>query len=226
MSSKGEKNKKSEPISNEEGKKENEKEEKDSKKEEDSNKNEPNYSDLYEDEKSEKVLFPDFYYEVKESQKSTSDQDLPKDKDKKKENICEIANSLKNANIHKMIEKVKFSKKIKNVNSRKILKNVNIGKTNIRKKIIGKNVKKNLKKNRRFVCNRELKAVGKFALLNFSLSLENYRQNCNNDDDDDDERISDKDIEAISQISSNKVFRRNYGHFSTFNFISTNDVTI
>jgi hypothetical protein len=58
------------------------------------------------------------------------------------------------------------------------------------------------------------------------LSLENYRQNCNNDDDDDNERISDKDIEAISQISSNKVFRRNYGHFSTFNFISTNDVTI
>jgi hypothetical protein len=95
MSSKGEKNKKSEPISNEEGKKENEKEEKDSKKEEDSNKNEPNYSDIYEDEKSEKVLFPDFYYEVKESQKSTSDQDLPKDKDKKKKIFAKLQTALK-----------------------------------------------------------------------------------------------------------------------------------
>jgi hypothetical protein len=114
MSSKGEKNKKSEPISNEEGKKENEKEEKDSKKEEDSNKNEPNYSDLYEDQKSESGLVSSYMnYEPKENPKITSEQDLPKDEDKKKENICTIANNLKNANIHKMIEKVKFSKKLK-----------------------------------------------------------------------------------------------------------------
>lgn len=71
MSSKGEKNKKSEPISNEEGKKENEKEEKDSKKEEDSNKNEPNYLDMYEDQKSESgFVFLYLNYEPKEKSKN------------------------------------------------------------------------------------------------------------------------------------------------------------
>lgn len=216
MSSKRKENKQSEPIRNEEGKKENEKDEKNPKKEEDSNKNDPNYIELCEMEKSENGPSIDLDYEAKEyeqkeSQIITTEKDSPKNKDNKLENnpqeksknlignskIIRIASSKCSNQMKKGQKKKKKANICKNAN---ILKNVNIHK----KIIIGKNEKKI----RRIIFNRALKPIKTFEFLDFIMSLEDYCPNGNNDDDDD-ERLSDKDLEILSQISTNKGFRRN-----------------